>query len=93
MDATIKLLKELTEDHGVPGYEAPVRAVLRKRLKPLGKSFEDRLGNLVCEKQGSAESPRVMLAGHMDEIGFIVKRITKEGFLFLTFIEGIMTTP
>jgi len=81
MDATIKLLKELTEAHGVPGYEAPVRAVLRKLLDPLGKISEDKLGNLICKKQGRAETPRVMLAGHMDEIGFMVKHITKDGFL------------
>ncbi len=81
MDATIKLLKELTEAHGVPGYEAPIRAVLRKHLEPLGVLSEDKLGNLICEKQGSAPAPRVMIAGHMDEIGFMVKLITKEGFL------------
>ncbi len=81
MDATIKLLKELTEAHGVPGYEAPIRAVLRKLLEPLGTLTEDKLGNLICEKQGRDKEPRVMLAGHMDEIGFMVKHITKEGFL------------
>lgn len=81
MDATTKLLKELTEAHGVPGYEAPIRAVLRKHLEPLGVISEDKLGNLFCEKAGTVEAPRVMLAGHMDEIGFMVKHITKEGFL------------
>jgi len=81
MDATTTLLKELTEAHGVPGYEAPIRAVLRKHLEPLGAISEDKLGNLICEKNGSTNSPRVMLAGHMDEIGFMVKHITKEGFL------------
>jgi endoglucanase len=81
MDATIQLLKELSEAHGVPGYEAPIRTVLRKHLEPLGSLSQDKLGNLICEKKGSAEAPRVMLAGHMDEIGFMVKHITKEGFL------------
>jgi putative aminopeptidase FrvX len=81
MDATITLLKELTEAHGVPGYEAPIRAILRKHFEPLGELSEDKLGNLICEKKGSAKAPRVMLAGHMDEIGFMVKHITKEGFL------------
>ncbi len=81
MDATGRLLKELTEAHGVPGYEAPIRAVLRKHLDPLGSLSQDKLGNLLCEKRGSVEAPRVMLAAHMDEIGFMVKHITKEGFL------------
>lgn len=81
MDATTRILKELTEAHGVPGYEDPIRAVLRKHLEPLGVISEDKLGNLFCEKTGASEAPRVMLAGHMDEIGFMVKHITKEGFL------------
>ena len=81
MDKTTALLKSLTEAHGVPGYEAPVRALTRKYLEPLGDVSQDRLGNLICRKQGSAEAPRVMLAAHMDEVGFMVKQITKEGFI------------
>jgi endoglucanase len=81
MDPTLDLLKELTEAHGVPGYEAPVRAVVRKYLGPLGELSQDKIGSVICRKAGMAESPRVMLAGHMDEIGFMVKYITEEGFL------------
>jgi putative aminopeptidase FrvX len=36
-DSTLELLKELTETNGIPGYEAPVRAVVRKHLEPLGE--------------------------------------------------------
>lgn len=75
------LLKDLTEAHGIPGYETPVRAVVRKYFEPLGKLSQDKIGSLICEKAGSAPAPRVMLAGHMDEIGFMVKYITDEGFL------------
>lgn len=81
MDSTTRLLKELTEAHGVSGYEAPVRAVLRSYLEPLGELSYDKVGSLICRQDGSAESPRVMLAAHMDEIGFMVKHITDEGFL------------
>ncbi len=76
-----KLLKELTEAHGIPGYEAPIRAIVRKYLNPLGEISQDKLGSVICRKNGSADAPRVMLVGHMDEIGFMVKHITKEGFL------------
>jgi len=79
MDQTQKLLQELTEAHGVPGYEAEVRALVRRYLEPLGAIEEDRVGSLVC-RQGE-EGPRVMLAGHMDEVGFMIHHITKEGFL------------
>lgn len=81
MDSTLELLTELTEAHGVPGYEAPVRAVVRKHMEPLGEISQDKIGSVICKKTGSSETPRVMLAGHMDEIGFMVKHITKEGFI------------
>ena len=81
MDATLELLSELTEAHGVPGYEAPVRAVVRKHLEALGEISQDKIGSVICQKNGTSPGPRVMLAGHMDEIGFMVKHITKEGFL------------
>ncbi|HWQ04143.1 MAG TPA: M42 family metallopeptidase [Longilinea sp.] len=81
MDATVQLLKNLTEAHGVPGYESPVREVVREYFEPLGEISKDGIGSLICCKTGSASTPRVMLAGHMDEIGFMVKQITKEGFI------------
>lgn len=81
MDSTEQILKELTEAHGISGYEAPVRAIVRKHLEPLGELSQDKLGSVICRKQGTDDSPRVMLAGHMDEIGFMVKHITKEGYL------------
>ncbi|MBI3948433.1 MAG: hypothetical protein HY321_21145, partial [Armatimonadetes bacterium] len=79
MDATAQLLKELTEAHGIPGHEAEIRAVVRRHLAPLGALERDRIGSVIC-RQGEA-GPRVMLAGHMDEIGFMINYITAEGFL------------
>jgi len=79
MDETQKLLQELTEAHGIPGYESEVRAVVRRYLEPLGTIEQDRIGSVVC-RQGES-GPRLMLAGHMDEIGFMVNYITEEGFL------------
>jgi putative aminopeptidase FrvX len=81
MDSIYQLLKELTEANGVPGYEAPVRAVVRQHLEGVGEISQDKTGNLICRLDGAAPAPRVMLAGHMDEIGFMVKHITNEGFL------------
>ncbi len=53
MDETSLLLKELTEAHGVPGYEAPVRAVVRRYLQELGELSRDQLGSVICLAQGS----------------------------------------
>jgi putative aminopeptidase FrvX len=88
MDEILQMLKELTEAQGVPGYEAPVRSVVRQYLEPLGDLSQDKVGSVICRKAGQAEAPRVMLAGHMDEIGFMVRHITKEGFIFFVPLGG-----
>jgi endoglucanase len=81
MDFTLNLLKELTETPGVSGYETPIRAVIRKHLENYGELTQDKIGSVICRKQGTSDKPRIMLAGHMDEIGFMVKQITPEGFI------------
>ena len=78
----------MTEAPGVPGYETPVRAVVRNYLSPLGELSQDKIGSVICRKAGSTEAPRVMLAGHMDEIGFMVRHITQEGFLKFVPLGG-----
>jgi len=79
MDKTELFLKVITEAHGVPGYETEIRALMREYLAPLGELEQDKIGSVIC-RQGE-QGPRVMLAGHMDEIGFMVHHITKEGYL------------
>ncbi|MCK8601703.1 M42 family metallopeptidase [Desulfoferrobacter suflitae] len=79
MDSTERLLRELSETHGVPGHETEIRAVVRRHLQDSGRFDHDRIGSLVC-RTGQA-GPRVMIAAHMDEIGFMVKLITEEGCL------------
>lgn len=86
MDETTELLKKVTEAHGVPGYETEVRAVLRELMEPLGELSQDKLGSLICRQPG--EGPKVMLAGHMDEIGFLVHHITNEGFIKFIQLGG-----
>lgn len=81
MDFTINLLKELTETSGVSGYEAPIRLVIRKYLENCGELSQDKIGSVICRNAGSSDKPRIMLAGHMDEIGFMVKQITDDGFI------------
>ena len=88
MDSTELLLKELTEVHGVPGYEAGVRALMRRYLEPLGTLEQDKIGSVVCRQPARDSAPRVMLAAHMDEIGFMVKHVTKEGFLKFVQLGG-----
>jgi endoglucanase len=82
------MLRELTEASGVSGYEAGVRTIMRKYFSGLGELSQDKLGSLMCTKAGASASPRVLVAGHMDEIGFMVKHITKEGFIKFTALGG-----
>lgn len=86
MDVTEEFLKTLTETHGVPGYEGEIRAVVRNYLEPLGTISQDKLGSLICHQPG--DGPKVMLAGHMDEIGFMIIHITKDGFLKFVQLGG-----
>ena len=88
MDNTELMLKALTETSGVSGYEDEARALMRGYLTPLGELSQDKLGSLICRQQGTSQTPRIMLAGHVDEIGFMVKLITKEGFIHFTDLGG-----
>jgi putative aminopeptidase FrvX len=80
-DRTLEFLKELVEAHGVPGFEGDVARIMQKHLKGVGEFSRDRLGSFICEKPGDDKGPKVMLAGHLDEVGFLVKSVTKEGFV------------
>ena len=81
MDRTLDFLKELVDAHGVPGFEDDVAKVMQKHMKGVGEFSKDRLGSFICEKKGDSKGPKVMLAGHLDEVGFMVRSITKEGFI------------
>jgi endoglucanase len=75
------MLKELSELVGVSGGEDRVRAYIKETItKDCDEMIEDAYGNLIV-RRGAADKPRVLLAAHMDEIGFIVTAIEKTGFL------------
>jgi putative aminopeptidase FrvX len=88
MDKTELFLRELTQASGVSGYEANIRSVIRKHMEPLGKVFVDNLGSLICQVNGTVKEPRIMLAAHMDEIGFMVKSITEGGAIRFNTLGG-----
>lgn len=88
MDDVETLLKELTEANGISGHETEVRHLVQRRLRSLGEVSHDRLGSVICRKQGDAPGPKIMLAAHMDEIGFIVSHITNDGFIRFSALGG-----
>ncbi len=82
LDDTEKMLRDLSEAPGVSGYEEPAAQVFMKYLKPhVDELQRDNLGSVIGVKKGSANSPRVMIDAHLDEIGFMVKRIDENGFV------------
>jgi endoglucanase len=82
----ISLLQELTEAHSVPGHEDEVRAIFVNELEDCGELSADRSGSVFCELAG--EGPRVLVAGHMDEVGFLVQNITPDGFIQFLAVGG-----
>lgn len=88
-EKALELLKELTEAHAVPGHEGEVRDIFARELGDIGALSCDGNGSVICDAGG--EGPRVMVAGHMDEIGFMVQNITVEGFLQFVNVGGWWT--
>ena len=81
MDKTEILLQEITGAFGPSGYENAAREVMARYLKGYADISYDKLGSLIGEKKGKSKSPRVVIAGHLDEVGFMVQEITPEGFI------------
>ncbi|MCL1978281.1 MAG: M42 family metallopeptidase [Candidatus Bathyarchaeota archaeon] len=83
-------LEKLSNACGVTGNETPVRELLIQLIKPyVDEITVDRLENVIAIKKGKPDKPKIMLAAHMDEVGLMVKTITKEGFLQFSKIGGI----
>lgn len=79
--SSFDLLKKLTDAFGTPGNEGEIRQIIREELSGLADFSYDKNGSIICKRNGNSSSPKIMLAGHMDEVGFIVQNITKDGFI------------
>lgn len=84
----IPLLKKLSEASGVPGREERIRAILEPEMKGLfDEVTTDVMGSLIAVKK-NAGKPRVLIAAHIDEIGFYVKHIDEKGFIRVQNVGG-----
>ncbi len=82
-----ELIVKLSNAHGVSGFEDEIREVIRAELEDLVDDVKkDSMGNLIATKNGG--EPEVMIAAHMDEIGFVVKYIDDKGFIRIAPIGG-----
>ncbi len=82
------LLKRLSETPGIPGREEAMRGIVREALAShVDEINVDRLGNVIAHKKGTG--PKVAVAAHMDEIGFLVSHVDEEtGFLRIDPVGG-----
>jgi endoglucanase len=90
-DQDFAFLKELVETPSPSGFEQPAQRVIRRELAPVADEVRtDVMGNVIARIKGAGEAPtRVMLAGHCDEIGFMVRYIDDNGFLYFAPIGGV----
>ena len=89
MTKQLEWLKEFSETCGVSGDESRIKALMLRRLKGKAQVSYDKLGSVVFTNATKVkDAPKIMLAAHMDEVGFMVKHITKEGFLRFVCLGG-----
>lgn len=86
------MLKKLTDAFGCSGYEAQVRDLIVKELEGYDVDISvDNMGNLIAFKLAdhNPDAKTVLLAAHMDEVGFIVTDITEDGYIKFAAVGGI----
>lgn len=89
LDSTLTMLKDLTDAKAVPGNEKEAREVMTKYISPYADEVTtDGLGSLVAKKVGQENGPKIMVAGHLDEVGFMVTRIDDKGFVYFQTVGG-----
>ena len=96
----MKLLEKLTTTAGVPGREYRIRELIKRETKALFDSVDvDNLGSLhgvikPRPRKGekvSRRAKKVMIAAHMDQIGFLVRHVDEKGYLWLNPVGGFDT--
>lgn len=83
------ILQDLTQLDGVSGQEDEVRTVIVKEIEPFCDTVKiDKMGNIIAFKKGTSDK-KLMMTAHMDEVGFIIKHITEEGYCKFAAVGGI----
>lgn len=84
-----KFIEKLTQTNSISGHEEEIRKVLHDELKGYCDEVSfDNLGSIIFTKKGKAEGPRIMIAAHMDQIGFVITHIDEKGFCYFKPIGG-----
>ncbi len=89
LDPTLQMFKELTDANGIAGNERAPREVMKKYIGPYADTVEtDNLGSVIAKKVGDANGPKIMVAGHLDEVGFMITQIDDKGFIKFQTVGG-----
>ncbi|MBP1915017.1 endoglucanase [Lederbergia galactosidilyticus] len=89
LDNTLTMLKDLTDAKGIPGNEKEPREVMKQYITPFADEVEsDGLGSLIAKKIGAENGPKIMISGHLDEVGFMITQIDDKGFLRFQTVGG-----
>ncbi|MDD2715737.1 MAG: M42 family metallopeptidase [Candidatus Wallbacteria bacterium] len=87
---SLKFLEALHLASSPTGSEIPAKKVFREYLKNYADRFEsDTIGNTIAVLSGSKPKGSILLAGHIDEVGVMVKYIDEKGFIFFSAVGGI----
>jgi endoglucanase len=85
----IKTLKEFTDVAAPSGFERNAHLLMKDYVKDYADEMTaDNLGSFISIKNGNVDGPRIMIAGHLDEIGFMITKIDKDGYLSFQTLGG-----
>jgi endoglucanase len=88
-EKSLDMMKRMMEAFGPSGFEREVNALCKEYMERYSDDVvTDKLGTVAFVAKGSKDKPRVLLAGHTDEVGFIVSSVSKEGFLTFNQLGG-----
>ena len=85
-------VREYMEIDGISRHEEKVAQALKANTKDTGVEYSrDRMGSIILNKKGDKKGPKIMITAHMDEVGYMVLSIEKEGFVKISPVGGIWT--
>jgi glutamyl aminopeptidase len=86
---SLQLFKTLTEFPAAPGFERDLRDYVRSEMQLwTDEIIQDRLGSIFAVLRGNEQGPRIMVSGHLDEVGFLVNGITEQGLIRFQALGG-----
>jgi len=89
LDPTLQMFKDLTDANGIAGNERAPREVMKKYIAPYADTVEtDNLGSVIAKKVGDENGPKIVVAGHLDEVGFMVTQNDDKGFIKFQTVGG-----